>query len=357
MATYSESKPPDESRSAAGTDETGGDGVPAVTVENLQKVYGSGDDAVRAVDGVDFEVESGTAVGLLGPNGAGKTTTIKSLLALVVPTDGTVRIDGVDVHDEPSTAYRRMGAMLEGARNVYWRLTVRENMRFFSTLAGKDPREMSDRYDELLEQFGLAEKADTAVRELSRGQKQKVSLACTMARDANVVFLDEPTLGLDVESSLELRKELRSLVEDDGTTVLLSSHDMDVIEEVCDRVIIMNEGEVVADDTVERLLSLFNTQTYEITVTESLDDDFRERLRAEFGATDFARRMDSSQFRAQVTGDEFYDLVEALRTAGVSVESFDTVDADLEEVFLRVTDRADRDVDDADTALGVSADE
>jgi len=317
------------------------DAPPAVTVEGLEKQYGSGDDAVQAVDGVSFDVESGTAVGLLGPNGAGKTTTIKSLLALIVPTAGTVRIDGVDVHDRPGDAYERMGAMLEGARNVYWRLTVRENVRFFSALAGNEPNEREARHDELLAQFGLAEEADTPVRELSRGQKQKVSLACTMARDADVVFLDEPTLGLDVESSLELRRELRSLVEDDGVTVLLSSHDMDVIEDVCDRVVIMNEGRVVADDTVDNLLNLFNTQVYEVTVEESPDGDVRERLRSGFEVESFDDQGEATQFRVHVTGDQFYDLVETLRSAGLSVRSFDTVEPDLEEVFLRVTERLD----------------
>ncbi|WP_135828056.1 ABC transporter ATP-binding protein [Halorussus halobius] len=342
MDASPQSEPPNEYSS---------DAPPAVAVDGLEKQYGSGDDAVRAVDGVSFEVDPGTAVGLLGPNGAGKTTTIKSLLALIVPTAGTVRIDGVDVHDRPGDAYERMGAMLEGARNVYWRLTVRENVRFFSALAGNEPNEREARHDELLAQFGLADEADTPVRELSRGQKQKVSLACTMARDADVVFLDEPTLGLDVESSLELRRELRSLVEDDGVTVLLSSHDMDVIEAVCDRVVIMNEGRVVADDTVDDLLNLFNAQVYEVTVAESLGDDVREQLRSAFGVESFDARADGTRFRVHVTGDEFYEVVETLRSAELSVRSFDTVEPDLEEVFLRVTERsdeADASGDDAD---------
>jgi len=313
----------------------------AVTVEDLRKEYGTGEDAVTAVDDVSFRVESGTAVGLLGPNGAGKTTTIKSLLALVVPTDGAVRVGGVDVHDEPGTAYRKMGAMLEGARNVYWRLTVRENLRFFSALSGKEPNERAKRHDDLLEQFSLSDKADTPVRELSRGQKQKVSLACTMARDADIVFLDEPTLGLDVESSLELRRELRALVEDDGTTVLVSSHDMDTIEEVCDRVVIMNEGRVVADDSVDNLLSVFETQTYEVVVEGSLDDAVSDRIRSRFDVEAFDQRANATEFRTHVTGDGFHVLTEMLRDAELSIKSFNTVEPDLEEVFLHLTDEVE----------------
>lgn len=326
------------STSAGDTSAKEADGPAAIEVRGLRKEYGNGDDAVVAVDGVDFEVEAGTAVGILGPNGAGKTTTIKSLLTLVLPTEGDIRVDGIDVHENPQAAYERIGAMLEGARNVYWRLTVRENVRFFSALAGLNPDEMRDRYDQLLEQFGLADKADTTVRELSRGQQQKVALVCTMARNADVVFLDEPTLGLDVESSLELRKELRTLVEEEGTTILLSSHDMDVIQEVCDRVIIMNDGRIVADDTVANLLDVFSTQSYEITVDGAISRDARRQLRSNFEVTEIRQRNDRTMVNVRASQDDFYQLVDTFRENGLSVSSFDTVRPDLEEVFLRVTD-------------------
>jgi ABC-2 type transport system ATP-binding protein len=308
-----------------------------VTIEGLQKTYGSGDDAVHAVDDVSFAIEKGTAVGLLGPNGAGKTTTIKMLLGLIVPTSGDATIDTIDVHENERAAYHRVGAMLEGARNVYWRLTVRENLRFFAALAGQQPSAVRERHDELLGQFDLSDRADTSVRELSRGMKQKVSLACTLARDADIVFLDEPTLGLDVESSLELRAELRRLVSE-GMTVVVSSHDMDVIEDVCDRAIIMNNGSVVADDTVENLLSLFRTQTYEVVLDRHISEEMRDRLRSGFDAADFEHRGESELFHAQVTGDEFYALSDVLREAGLTVTAIETVEPDLEEVFLHITD-------------------
>lgn len=309
-----------------------------VSVTDLEKVYGSGDDAVEAVNGVSFDIEPGTAVGVLGPNGAGKTTVIKSILSLIVPTSGRVEVDDIDVHRNPSAAFERLGAMLEGARNTYWRLTVRENLEIFTVIGGNDYRKQSDRIDELLAHFNLEEKEDEVVRELSRGQKQKVSLACTMVRDTDVVFLDEPTLGLDIESSLDLREELRRLVRDDGTTVLLSSHDMDVIQEVCDRVIVMQDGEVVANDTVDDLLDLFNTQTYEITVEGQMTDETRTRIEETFGASNFERRNDTTRFEANVTGDQFYELVDTLRDADLSVASFDAVEPDLEDVFLHITD-------------------
>ncbi|MHB9286679.1 ABC transporter ATP-binding protein [Halobacteriales archaeon Cl-PHB] len=313
-------------------------GPPAVAVEGLTKTYGDGEGAVTAVDGVSFEVEPGTAVGLLGPNGAGKTTTIKSLLGLLVPTSGTARVAGVDVAANPADAYRHVGAMLEGARNVYWRLTVRENLQFFAALAGQRPEAVRDRHDELLEQFDIAEKADTAVRELSRGMKQKVSLACTLARGADVAFLDEPTLGLDVESSLELRRELSRLVDEEGLSVVVSSHDMDVIEDVCDRVIIMSDGQIVADDSVDNLLDLLHTQAYEVLVQDGIPGAVRQRLESAFDADEFDDLGDRERFEVSVTGDEFYDLVDVLREGGCTIAEVDPVEPDLEEVFLHVTE-------------------
>ena len=219
------------------------DGEVAVAVEGVTKRFGSGAGAVTAVDGVSLEVERGSIVGLLGPNGAGKTTLIKSVLGMVLPDEGTVRLLGTDVHADPRTAHARVDAMLEGARNDYWRLTVRENLRYFATVSGVDPDSVADRHERLLERLELAEWADTPVRKLSRGMKQKVSLASVLAGGADVVFLDEPTLGLDVESSRTLQGELRRLAEEEGLTVLISSHDMGVIETVCDRVLVMSEGE------------------------------------------------------------------------------------------------------------------
>lgn len=313
--------------------------IPAISIIGLEKRYGNGHGVV-AVDGIDFEIERGTAVGLLGPNGAGKTTTIKCLLGLVSPTSGSVRVNGIDVQSNPNAAYRQIGATFEGARNMYWRLTVAENLEFFATIAGYDPTERRERHNELLEQFGIAEKSGTVVRELSRGQKQKVAITCALARDADILFLDEPTLGLDVESSIELQAELRRLVVEQETTVLVSSHDMDVIEDVCDRVIILDDGQIVADDTVENLLYLFDTKQYEVTVRGRPPTGFKKKLRTEFDADGFANSGDTMRFTVTLTGKEFYDFIDCLREAQLSVVAFDTLKADLEQVFLNVTELA-----------------
>ncbi len=329
-------------RSAAvgGEDQSDGAADPILAVEGLTKTYGSGEEAIRAVDDLSLSIERGTVVGLLGPNGAGKTTTIKTLLGLVLPDEGRVRIDGTDPLASPRDAYQSVGAMLEGARNVYWRLTVRENLRYFARLAGRpaDP----DRIEELIDDVGLSEKAETTVNELSRGMKQKASLACTLARETPIAFLDEPTLGLDVESSRELRRELRRMAGEERT-IVVSSHDMDVIEDVCDRVIVMNEGRIVADDTVENLIDAFRTQAYRVTVEGDLAEETRRTLEERFGAGSWSRSGDRLSFEAtRVTGEAFFDLVDTLRAADCRFVSIDSLEADLEEAFLHVVsdDRA-----------------
>ncbi|PSQ49293.1 ABC transporter ATP-binding protein [Halobacteriales archaeon SW_6_65_15] len=328
-------------------------------VRNLRKTYGRGDGAVTAVDDISLDVERGSVVGLLGPNGAGKTTTIKSMLGLVIPSGGTVEIAGVDVHEDARRAYRHVGATLEGARNVYWRLTVRENVEFFASLGGRDPEDVRERYESLLEQFDLAAKADETVNDLSRGMKQKVTLVCTLARGTDVVFLDEPTLGLDVESSLELRRELRALADRESITVVLSSHDMDVVEDLCERVVVMNDGKIVADDSVENLVGVFGTQSYRITVAGPIPESVRERLCTEYDAEEFERVGEGERFEVTLTdADDLYEVFDALRADDCSLDGVTATDPDLEDVFLELTNgERERGDDRGDAEGGPATDE
>jgi len=308
----------------------------ALYVEGLSKTFGSGDGAVRAVDGVSFAVEPGEVVGLLGPNGAGKTTTIKSVLGLVLPDAGDVRVRGVDIHERPREAYEHVDAMLEGARNDYWRLTVRENLRYFAAVRGEDPDAVADRHERLLERLDLAARADTAVRDLSRGMKQKVSLASVLAGRVSVAFLDEPTLGLDVESSMTLRRELRRLTEERDVTLVLSSHDMEVVEDVCDRVIVMNDGRIVVDDAVDRLLSRFEARGYRVTASGA-DEETLTDLRDRFDLRAVERLDGRARFEVAADTETFYRLTDAMETHDLGVDAVETLQPDLGEAFVELT--------------------
>ncbi|WP_255191980.1 ABC transporter ATP-binding protein [Natronobeatus ordinarius] len=308
----------------------------AVSVTGLEKQFGDGPEAIAAVDNVSFDIETGSIVGLLGPNGAGKTTLIKSILGMVLPEEGSVRIRGIDVYDRPREAYASVDAMLEGARNDYWRLTVRENLRYFATISGVDPDSVSEHHDRLLTQLELAEKADVPVRELSRGMKQKVSLASVLAGGAEVVFLDEPTLGLDIESSRTLQRELRRLVEEEALTVVLSSHNMDVVETVCDRVLIMSDGKIIADDSVDALLHSTDLHCIEITSTD-LTASVVSPLKTRFDTVSVEQRDRGSRIEVTTDSDGLYELLDYLRTEAVTLERVRTIEPDLEDVFVDLT--------------------
>jgi ABC-2 type transport system ATP-binding protein len=313
---------------------TGDRDDPALAVEGVSKRFGNG---VTAVDDVSLTVERGSVVGLLGPNGAGKTTLIKCALGIIIPDTGAVRVLGTHLAADRRAAYADVDAMFEGARNDYWRLTVRENLRYFATVHGVDPDSVTQRHDRLLDRLGLTERADTPVRELSRGMKQKVSLASVLAGGAELVFLDEPTLGLDVESSRILQRELRRLARDEGLTIILSSHDMGVIEAVCDRVIMMADGRTVADDTVTKLLSEADHDAIRVT-SGDIDQTLVAALEKQFDV----RSIDSSDgcttLEVTAAGDRVYDLMDRLREAGVTIEEVRTVQPELADVFVELTD-------------------
>ncbi|MEE6209477.1 ABC transporter ATP-binding protein [Salarchaeum sp. III] len=296
---------------------------------------------ITAVDGVSFAIESGQIVGLLGPNGAGKTTTVKTVLGLITPTRGTVAVHGVPVHEHRSRAYNYMSAVLEGARNVYWRLTVRENLAFFAGLHGIDPRTRTDRHEAILDTLGLTEKADEPAKNLSRGMKQKVALGCTLARETPVLFLDEPMLGLDVETTRDLQTELQRLAQEEDKTIVITSHDMDIIEAVCDRVIVLSDGDIVADDSVDNLLDVFQSQTYRVQLSENPPAHLRERLDARFQLLDWRTGTTSVEFEIALAGSaEFYECVDVLQTAEATVRSFTEIEPDLEDVFVELTSAA-----------------
>lgn len=311
---------------------------PIVSVEELTKEYGDGADSVVAVDGVSFGIDRGSITGLLGHNGAGKTTVIKSMLGLVRPTDGVVRVGEHRVDDDPKRTFEHVSAVLEGARTTYWRLTVRENVHFFSRLGGYDPTEYRARYEELYEAFDLENKVDTTVNELSRGMKQKAGIVAALARQPDVLFLDEPTLGLDVESSLELRRQLTTLVSEEGLTVIVSSHDMEVIEEICNRVIVMSDGEVVADESVDTLIELFDRQNVALSLSGA-DEPTLSRLRDEFDVVDDSTRDNYDRIEVSVEDTaQLHSLLGRLVDADISVTDIETTEVDFSEVYLELTD-------------------
>lgn len=314
----------------------GTDGTVAIRVSDLTKVYGSGEDEVTAVDGVSVSIQKGSIIGLLGPNGAGKTTTIKMILNLIKPSSGEVRVNGIDPRSRTGELYQDVAAVLEGARNAYWQLTLRDNLHFFSGLKGFEYDE--DRAAEIISELGLSEKSGEPIRNFSRGMKQKAAFACALAQDPSILFLDEPTLGLDVEAAQNLRQIIKGLAEEERT-VIISSHNMDLVQDVCDRAIIMADGGIIADDDIENLIHVFDTKRYQFSVSDTFETETRNELERQFHAHNFEENDGTSEFEVLLDeDDDFYQLVDCLREAGVVVKNVDSLDEDLKEAFVKAID-------------------
>jgi ABC-2 type transport system ATP-binding protein len=209
----------------------------------------------EALRGVDLDVDRGEIFGLLGPNGAGKTTFTKILSTLLIPTSGTVEVLGLDVVRQSAELRPRIGLVLGGERGLYNRISARENLRYFADIYGVPVAHRDRRIQEVLDRVDLTEAADRRVEEFSRGMKQKLHLARGILHGPEVLFLDEPTIGLDPKSARETRKLIRSLVAD-GVTIFLTTHYMFEAEELCQRIAVLSRGRIVARDTVAGLRKL-----------------------------------------------------------------------------------------------------
>lgn len=233
-----------------------------VRVEALSKVYLSKQrqglwrsslKEVTALRDVSFSIEPGEIFGLLGPNGAGKTTLIKCLTTLLLPTGGQAWINGFQLGHQDDAIRASVGCMLMGDRGLYWKLTGRENLEFFGALYHLDGRERRQRAARILKQLDMEELADRAVETYSSGQKMKLAFGKALVNDAPILVLDEPTNTLDVPSARELRATVRDLNQEQGKTIIYTTHIMSEAETLCERVAIIDRGELIALGTVPEL--------------------------------------------------------------------------------------------------------
>jgi ABC-2 type transport system ATP-binding protein len=236
--------------------------VPAIELSGLGKRYGQ----LVAVDDVSLSVPRGQVFGLLGPNGAGKTTTIKMIAGLIVPSAGRIRLGGFDVARQRSQAVRQIGAVLEGSRNVYWPLSAWQNLLYFGRLKGLRGREIRPRAQRLLTELDLWQRRHEPVGSFSRGMQQKVAIAAALITDPPVILLDEPTLGLDVEAARTVRGWIARLAREEGKTVVLTTHQLDVAQQLADRIAVIRRGRIIADLPTNELLSRYAEDRYRIQV-------------------------------------------------------------------------------------------
>ena len=298
----------------------------ALEVDNLKKTYRYGAALLEAVRSVSLTLATGEVLAFLGSNGAGKTTTIKMIAGLIRPDAGRVRIAGVDPHRNPE-ALRLLGAVLEGNRNLYWRLTPEENLEYFGVLKGLSHREARRRGRLLLERFDLLSKRRTTVQTLSRGMQQKLALAVALIHQPKLLLLDEPTLGLDVEATQNVKALVRSIANE-GCAILLTTHQLDIAEELSDRVAIIQKGEIIAASPTRDLIQQFSGTAYTIEVNGELDPA-RVRVLQGVGA-----EVQAGRVVYMGTPEGLYQVIEALKPLPLIQVKKDS--ADLTEIFLKL---------------------
>jgi len=306
-----------------------------LTVDGLSKRFHSRTGPVEAVSDVSFALAPGEVLGFLGPNGAGKTTTIKMVAGLVRPDRGSVRVG-----DHPAAtagAQRQIGAVLEGSRNLYWRMTPVENLVYWGMMRGLGAADARRRGLALLDRVGLADKAHNTLQTLSRGMQQKAALSVALIHRPSLLLLDEPTLGLDWHSGQDIQAMVREL-RAEGTAILLTTHQLDVAEALSDRVAIVRAGRLVLQGETAAVLARFSRPVVRVALATEASADQMEQLTAlgaqfEDGARD--------RFAYAGGGGEPTGLLDMLhRVGGLHVESITRDRASLSHVFERVVDDA-----------------
>ena len=320
---------------------------PAVEAVELVKKYrtkerkglfGGKTRVIEALRGISFKIFPGEVVGLLGPNGAGKTTTIKIISTLLIPDDGKAYVMGYDVVHEPGMARKHLGVMMTVEKGFYYKLTGRENLEYFAALYGLPKQEIRKRVQEVLELVGLEElgASDRLFEEYSLGMKARLNLARALLRDPEVVLLDEPTLGLDPPSARRIRDLVRSLAHKQGKTVLYTTHNMFEAEIVCDRIILINKGRIVAEGTPDQLKESIKTyRIVKIIVRGALSDPgFIEGVVGVKPEVSSDNGFTTIKLRTSKPEEIIGDVIRALVSRNIDIVKMTIEEPTLEDVFL-----------------------
>ena len=249
-----------------------------VSVDGLSKRYGE----KSALDNVSFDIQRGEIVALLGPNGSGKTTMVKCMASLVTPDEGEIAFNGKSTKSD-RTYLLDLGAVLEGSRNIHWRLTVVQNAKYFACMRGASSASVNSRMEHLIELLGLGAYRKLESGKLSTGNRQKVAVLCALVHRPSMVLMDEPTLGLDLATVAAIRDFITEEVQRENRTFMITSHDLQFVEDICERVLVIHEGRLLFDGTLASLKRKLHQYEavweFNIKVNESLMARLRGALK------------------------------------------------------------------------------
>jgi ABC-2 type transport system ATP-binding protein len=309
----------------------GSGAVPVINASGLTKRYGD----FAAVDGVDLTVFAGEIFGILGPNGAGKTTTLEMIEGLREPDGGTIEVAGIDAARDPAAVKRVIGVQLQSTA-LFDYLSIRELITLFAALYGADTSRA--RVDRLIEMVSLQEKADAYVDSLSGGQQQRLSIALALVNDPKIIFLDEPTTGLDPQARRNLWELIR-VVRDSSKTVVITTHYMDEAEVLCDRVAVMDHGQIIICDTPRNLMDELN-MIATIRARVDMADVPPESLRTLPSVTSATVSDGQIELRTEDVQATMAGLLGLARKFNLRLDNLNTSSATLEDVFLHHTGRS-----------------
>lgn len=308
-----------------------------IEVKNVTKKYGN----FIAVDNISFTVNDGEVVGFLGPNGAGKSTTMNMITGFIEPTEGTIVVNGFDVSKKPAKAKEQIGYMPEGVP-LYNDLTVKEFVTYMAELKKVPRKERKERVAKVLYETGIEDVANKLIRNLSRGYKQRVSLAGALVSDPKVIILDEPTVGLDPKQITEIRQLIKKLGE--KHTVILSSHILSEISQICEKVIIINKGKIIAVDTPDNLEKKTESQNVILLTVEDkknnmkkLNEDISEMTECKL-IKDNEDGTKQYMIKSNIEFDLRKKLFEILPKKEITIFELKTAEKSLEDAFLTIID-------------------
>ena len=310
-----------------------------IQVENVTKKYGS----FIAVNNINFEIEEGEIVGFLGPNGAGKSTTMNMITGFIEPSSGRIIVDGYDISKKPKKAKKQIGYMPEGVP-LYTDLTVKEFVTYMAEIKGVDRKEKKNKVQEVLEKTGLLDVQNKLTKNLSRGYKQRVSMAGALVGNPKVIILDEPTVGLDPKQVTEIRALIKELGKEH--TVILSSHILSEVSQICNRVIIINKGEIIAIDTPENLENkVIQENSIYVTVEDNNGkmENIKEKLENVKEIKLVTQNEDNTK-KYIITGEKDVDLrkniFDTFAKEGITIFEMKKADATLEDAFIKLIETA-----------------
>ncbi|GAA4483525.1 ATP-binding cassette domain-containing protein [Microbacterium panaciterrae] len=307
----------------------------ALEADGLVKVFG----ANRAVDGVDLQVRTGTVYGVLGPNGAGKTTTINMLATLLRPDGGTGRVFGHDVVREPHVVRQLIGVTGQFA-SVDETLSATENLMIFSRLLGLSRSRAKAKSADLLERFGLSEAAKRPLKDFSGGMRRRLDLAASLIAQPPLIFLDEPTTGLDPRTRGQMWDTIRELVRT-GSTVLLTTQYLDEADQLADRIAVIDRGRVAAEGTADELKASVGTSSLQLRLQDAADTEDALRAVEQVLGVRGTLSPEASRITAPMADpDRVADLLITLREAGIHLSEMSVQKPTLDEVFLTITGHA-----------------